>query len=560
MMGKIILWLRFRWLWLIPLGVSLLITGIWLNESFLYETGRMTTPISLKHPAIKDLQISIQYPTSISFDDLSKNAKSLTIFSQSDIGYALDSIFINFKAPLGVVTFLDKDRNRVSGLILLPIKRGSVPVSIWIEPVNITLSSLREVHIETSIIYSKSPDDENSRVPALDLYIKLEPRWRQMIRRAARSGLGTVAPLSLIGVLLVFSARTYLNHKRAQLKYLDVENFISSNRWDRAAATCREIIEIDPIYNDIRRLYGEAREKEEEQNKRLSDLYIQAKGLYASRNWSEARQLLQEIRAEKYDYNNEITDLLAEIEGKLNEAKELEMLYNRAASAVLADDLQGAIRDLRQIIAINPDYENAQAQLNKLEAFLKRRISSDPAFMRRLLAEPQIGLSYIATLLDASAEIISERLLRVTGDKDVTIRLHAAEIANQMKAPIAEAVLQNLMEDQDDQVRAIASQGLKQQETVSELVKKLSDSDSWREAGAKLIEIGEKAAQPLILALAERWPVWQRAAEILQAMRDSAQEELSAALRHDNPLIRERVSNIFRRERGESDFAPNPRL
>jgi|GEM_PF-5083684 len=559
-MGKIILWLRFRWLWLIPLGVSLLITGIWLNESFLYETGRMTTPISLKHPAIKDLQISIQYPTSISFDDLSKNAKSLTIFSQSDIGYALDSIFINFKAPLGVVTFLDKDRNRVSGLILLPIKRGSVPVSIWIEPVNITLSSLREVHIETSIIYSKSPDDENSRVPALDLYIKLEPRWRQMIRRAARSGLGTVAPLSLIGVLLVFSARTYLNHKRAQLKYLDVENFISSNRWDRAAATCREIIEIDPIYNDIRRLYGEAREKEEEQNKRLSDLYIQAKGLYASRNWSEARQLLQEIRAEKYDYNNEITDLLAEIEGKLNEAKELEMLYNRAASAVLADDLQGAIRDLRQIIAINPDYENAQAQLNKLEAFLKRRISSDPAFMRRLLAEPQIGLSYIATLLDASAEIISERLLRVTGDKDVTIRLHAAEIANQMKAPIAEAVLQNLMEDQDDQVRAIASQGLKQQETVSELVKKLSDSDSWREAGAKLIEIGEKAAQPLILALAERWPVWQRAAEILQAMRDSAQEELSAALRHDNPLIRERVSNIFRRERGESDFAPNPRL
>lgn len=256
MMLKSVLWFRFRWPWLIPLGVSLLITGIWLYESFLYETERMTARVTLQHPAIKDLEISIQYPTSLSFDDTSKDAKPLTIFSQSNPGSSLDFIFINFNVPIGVIGFLDQDRSRVPGRIKLALRRESVPTSIWLEPVNTSLSSsLRDVRVETSIIYSQSPAGESSRVPTLDLDIKLEPRWRRMIRKAALSGFGAVAPLSLVGVLLSFSARTYLAHKRIQPKYLDMQSFRSSNRWDRAAIKGREIIEIDPIYDDIQRLY-----------------------------------------------------------------------------------------------------------------------------------------------------------------------------------------------------------------------------------------------------------------------------------------------------------------
>ena len=118
-------------------------------------------------------------------------------------------------------------------------------------------------------------------------------------KKTMRSSFGT-SFLSLIGVLLSFSARKYLDHKRIQPKYLDMENYISSNRWDRAAIKCREIIEIDPIYDNIQRRYIEARNKEEDQNKRLLDLYIQAKGFIASRNWSEAKQVLEKIYTEKY--------------------------------------------------------------------------------------------------------------------------------------------------------------------------------------------------------------------------------------------------------------------
>jgi tetratricopeptide (TPR) repeat protein len=553
MKDKIVLWFKFRWPWLIPFAITLLITGIWVEEQFVNEPDRMTPAIVLTHPTIKDLQIVVQYPSTITFDDTTKSSKSLTIFSARNSNSSSDYILINFKAPIGLITFLDKDRNRQSSFIKIPLRRDNVPVTLWLEPTNLALSaSPRRVHIETSIFYSQSPDGESSRVPALDLYMTLESRWRQLIRQTARSGLGTLAPLSLVGLLLGFSARTYLAHKRIQPKYADLQNARSSKRWDRAAIKCREIIEIEPIYDDIQSLYKKVRDEEEEQNVRLSDISIKAKGFYASRNWSEAKRLMEEIRKERYDYSDEIANLLADVEGKLNEAKELKELYDSAISASLTPDIQNAIKDLRRVIAINPDYEDAQDRLDKFEAALSRKISSEPTFMRMLLAKPQIGLSYIANFMDATAKTISKEFLKLPNDESVTVRYNTAKIASRMRSPIAKEVLQSLAEDRDQQVRAIASEGLIPRETVSDLIERLSDSDSWREAGTKLIEIGEEAVRPLVSVLADDWPIWERAMEILQAMRGLADEEFTAALHDNSPLIRERVSLILKNEEDES--------
>jgi hypothetical protein len=168
--------------------------------------------------------------------------------------------------------------------------------------------------------------------------------------------------------------------------------------------------------------------------------------------------------------------------------------------------------------------------------------------MRMLLANPQIGLNYIAGFMD---DTMSERLLRLAHDESVTVRRNTAKIASQITSPIGKTILHNLVEDRDAEVRNLAHQGLVERDGVDEIIEQLSDSDTWREAGARLIEIGEPAVQPLILALGQRWPIWERAALILRQMAGIMQEELSAALRHENPLIRERVSAILQGETGD---------
>ena len=202
--------------------------------------------------------------------------------------------------------------------------------------------------------------------------------------------------------------------------------------------------------------------------------------------------------------------MLAEVEGRLNEEKKLKELYDSAISAQLHDDIQQAIRNLRKVIAINPDYEDAQTRLNKNERFLSWKFSSDPAFMRNLLMEPQIGFSSIATLIDKSSKIKLENLLNLAHDESEKVRLNTAKVACQMKSPMAKTVLHNLIEDRDEQVRAIANKGLLDQQQMDTLIKQLSDSSSWHEAGKRLIELGEESVPQLISSLAEDWPVWQR--------------------------------------------------
>jgi len=541
-MDKPLLWLRNRWLWLLPVLVSFLITAIWAEESFSYEGDRLVGPVRVENPVVKRLEITIQYPASLSREDRGSNAKQLIITTQTDAVPSVDSVLINLQAPVGVINFLDKDGNRITGLIKLPVARTNVPTSVRLEHANTSLaSSLQEIPIGTSVIFSQVQDDFGTKIPELDLHIRLEPLWRQRLRNMARSGLGTVAPLSLVVILAGISARRFYVFKRIQPLALDMESYKAAQRWDKAAHKCREIMDIDPIYDDILKEYGEIRKQEQLQENRLAGLYEQAKIAYEHQEWADARRLLEEIAAERTDYEDAIK-LLAGV-NRLTE------LYDRGVKAELSGEIQEAIRCFGQVIAIVPEYEDAQARLYRLRVSLSRRIATEPHFMRMQLATPKIDPQYFASLVDLSTKDVSERLLELARDDNVIVRRNLAAVVTHLRSPVAERVLYQLLEDQDGEVRAVASSGLRQQEEINTLIEQLRDPDKWIEAGDKLMKHGREAVEPLILALAESYPTWERARRILQEMGDVARQGLIAASNHDDSLLRDRATSILKNER-----------
>ena len=101
MIDKVVLWIKFRWLWFFPIAISFIITAIWFAETFYYQSNRITPTIKLNHPQLKNLKISIRYPTSINSGNTGKNAKEAVIFLQSNlISSLLFSIDFKFKADL----------------------------------------------------------------------------------------------------------------------------------------------------------------------------------------------------------------------------------------------------------------------------------------------------------------------------------------------------------------------------------------------------------------------------------------------------------------------------
>jgi tetratricopeptide (TPR) repeat protein len=460
---------------------------------------------------------------------LRKNEDKIGVYNNTP-----DSIFIDFKAPFGIVNFIDQNQTRSLGSLKIQAGRETVPASIGIEHANTDLAFLQEkVDVETFVRYSESAEDMGIRTPELDLHIKVESYWNKVLRSTISNMFGKVAPFTLIGAILGFALRTYFTHKHISPKYQDLKFFEALKRWDKVVIICKEIISIDPIYDDIQNIYRYSRKQEEEQNNRLRELYIEAKKLCEVHKWGEVEKLSAEILSERDDYKD-TEHILIYAKGQLD----LNKLYQEGIRAELADELQEAITIYRQVIAINPDYADTQARLSSLEISFSRRFIHDFSFMKRSLEQPKIGLYSMAHYMDSYSSEIFGRLLEITHDENVAVRHNMARAVTQMKSPIREEILDVLREDPDEGVRKIAF-------SLHDLIKLLSDVDKWEGAGTLLLQYGEEAVEPLISALEENFPIWPRAARLLKVLGDVAEPKLRQALNDENPLIRDRVTSIL---------------
>jgi tetratricopeptide (TPR) repeat protein len=550
MTSKFLLWLKSRWLWLLPILFCLLTTAFWINESLFYEEDYLIGPVRIEHPTIKDLEIAIQHPASLSNENRGIKTKQLIITAQSN-NTATGSVLIKLQAPLGVINILDNQGNRISGFINLPVGRSSVPTSIRLEHANTFLAtSLQEALLRASVIFTQAPDEMGETISSLDIHIKLEPRARYFLRSMVLSGLGTVAPISLTVILAGFAARRFLIFKRIQPLVSKMQGYKAAKRWDKAVIKCKEIINIDPIYDNIQTECIKLLAEEELQNKRLFKLYNQALIAYQSSDWLEAKQLFEEVVSERLDYEEAIK-LLAEVNGRLNETERLEEYYINGIRAELSNEIVTAINYFQKVADKNPNYKQVRARLNKLQHEVLT-LASQPYSMRMLLTKPEVDFGFIAFSIDAGERDISESLLKLTYDSNKDVRLNLAIVASYMRSPAARRVLEHLLEDPDAEVQAIAASVLGPP-NLSTLIKQLRDPDKWKQAGGELIKCGESAVQPLIATLGESYPVGERALEILRAMGKTAHPKLVKALNSVNPLIKERAMHILKENEGEEE-------
>jgi len=541
---RLLNWFKFRWLWLSPIIVSAIITTVWIYDSFFYEPNQLTPTISVDHPQIADLKLSIIYPVAISPETRGAERKAITIYSDSNSHQDAIPLFAFLRAPIGIVHFLDKEGNVVSGNLEIPVGNNSRPITIWLEHANTAIAaSTKEFKVEIFLgDHGMNQPSNPKRIEELDLVIDLEPRWREFFRTGIQSTFGTVAPLTFVGLLIGFSIRRYTTHKRLEPKYRDLQYFMSSKSWSDAHSKCAEIMEIDPLYDDLLSMYKLVNENKHEQDRRLEGLYIRASGFINARQWNKAKEALDEIRNEHSEYKDTL-QLSIRVEAMVNEVAQLKDLYDQATHTKLSGDLQAAINYFRQVIAIDPDFRDSQSQLEQLEQQLLKEMGSNRSVLLATFAAPAVGKKFLAAKIGAAPEIMGKWLLEASQAEDVGVRRNLAEIATYVRSPLSQEVLSTLRHDEDEIVRKLASQGL----TRDELITQLGNNDTWVEAAERLVEMGEQVLGDLIPLLAEKWPLWERAALVLRALGEDA---VTYAISRCDEVMIERLGRIIRREIG----------
>jgi hypothetical protein len=150
-------------------------------------------------------------------------------------------------------------------------------------------------------------------------------------------------------------ARARQRREQVTEHYEKLQQAVENQDWPAAGSLCREIMTLEPDYQDVPELWTQVREARARQQQ-LEKLYTQAQAQAKSGSWADVQTLCQQIEAPEPGYQD-TAQLLAQAEEKLREAQAQQeretrpaQLYEQART-VIQGLMEQAHEQLRRLLS-----------------------------------------------------------------------------------------------------------------------------------------------------------------------------------------------------------------
>jgi serine/threonine protein kinase len=226
---------------------------------------------------------------------------------------------------------------------------------------------------------------------------------------------------AMLEALLAAKGAQEERQARVEERYREGQQYQDGQKWQEAVRCFEEVMSLYPFYKDTDQRLSQVREQ-----LALKTSFESGRELCAQENWAAAVHELESVIDLDPTYAGGEADKLLQ---QARQQKELAKLYERALEQLKAEKWSAAIKQLRQIVAEQPDYREASEKLSE-------------AKQRRDLEE----LYRQATALQTAGEWLdAEQALEKLGDyKDAPARL--GEVREQKH-------LSDLYEEAQEQLR-----------------------------------------------------------------------------------------------------------
>jgi formylglycine-generating enzyme required for sulfatase activity/tRNA A-37 threonylcarbamoyl transferase component Bud32 len=172
-------------------------------------------------------------------------------------------------------------------------------------------------------------------------------------------------------------SRTRQQEERLAELYRQVQEAVQSEDWAAAEVRCREILALEPEYQDVPELWGQVRDAQARQRE-LEELYVEAQAKAKRGAWAEVKDLCHRVETLERGYRD-VDELLrrAEAELRQRQAEEeqqvhLSQLYRQLQAAAAREDWAEVLNLGGQIRALDAGYRDVSQWVTRARERMQR--------------------------------------------------------------------------------------------------------------------------------------------------------------------------------------------
>jgi hypothetical protein len=501
------------------LALACLVTLSWFMSLAASPARHASDPARLDAYGLDNVELRIIHPTRLTVDDTGDRAARVTLSARALAPSATGPIEMVLPLPDEAVAFVDANGDHVPGRIrITPGYPDALPHDLRLAHGNTQLQGGLLLPYRVSVVPLLVTENGTTPVGELAFEVRLESAWGQSMRTfadgVARHGTPYVLLLILVAAVMLAGRRVWRRHvlareKRLAAAYGQLSEHVKLERWTEARQLIESIRALRPHYRDIDRLDTMVTSAEMAAWRR-EQLYQIGVEAYRARNWPSAVQAFGAIE-EETPYYREVRFL-----------RRTAALYadlasrDRSRRAQAAQEL-GDIADLLDMMPLLHALGDRSDEVAEAATDALRRIGADAldVLLSGLVADNPSVRERCYRLIQGLGQTVRPQLLGALRSSDPRLTAPVAQLLASLGAreELARALLDAPEPHQAGIVEALLSEGAA---AGSVLI------------GA-LLHAPPERQQTIINALAAlklRVDLDRRLDEAIRATRDPAQREL----------------------------------
>ncbi len=256
---------------------------------------------------VPGVTVRIIYPTQIGPADAGPSAKVITVLARAASAEQAQPFELLLPLPDEALAYVGAEGQHVAGrLYIVPGYPEATPFDLRVAHGHTQYRAWPLFPYRVPIVPLVREGDQVTPAPELQLTIRLVSRWEQGLRHLAETSSAVLTPLVAAAVLLLGAAwgwhrvvhrQKAASDKRLATLYQQLREQVKLDRWTDARDILEQIRLLDPHYRDLDRL-DTVISAAETADWRREQLYRAGCRAYQDRNWPDAVHALQTVEAE----------------------------------------------------------------------------------------------------------------------------------------------------------------------------------------------------------------------------------------------------------------------